>query len=656
MKKQLLSILLCLILISTATPVVHAEKAKYYINPYFDNVGVFKEGLVAVQKENKWGYIDKAAKEVIKMQYEDAMDFSEGLAAVKKNGKWGFIDKAGNEIIPFKYDNVRRFYKGTATVQMKLSETEGSTVNNLGGGFVELYIDMKGNQVPDPRDSPEDHLNDGMFMFHQDNSSQWGYKDKNGNVVVKPIYADLGNFFEGLARATRYPDTGFINMEGKEVIKPQFKAAKDFSGGYAAVKKDDGWNGKWGFIDKSGKEVVEAQFYDVRSFSEGIAGVQEYTAYGHGLWGFILAPNQAASVKPDLGRWEAEKAQALSDFVVKPVYDEVREFHNGMAAVAIGVYPFPVKWGFVDKSGKEAVKPKYDRVYDFSDDLGMVIIGKDQNSKYGFVDKQGNEIIKPKYMYAEPFFEGKALVAKGAYSEVLIDKTGRELKENVKKYKADKFIKTSDKSLGRFMTNGKWGLTDNMSDKVIVPAKYDDAMNYAGGIAAVKLNGKWGYVDSSGKEIVKPQFDDAGYFSNDILAAVKINKKWGFVNKSGKLVIDAKYDFVVVGFSKEDGLAAVSENGKFGYIDMKGNWVVQPQFNYASVFREGLSGVRTETFEEGLFGSSMIDGNWGVIDKTGKMVLSPKRYAYVGQFYEGLASVYKNEKWGFIAKPGLRNN
>ena len=55
----------------------------------------FKEGLAAVKKDEKWGYIDKNEKIIIPFQYDDASEFSEGLAAVEKNGKWIYIDKTG---------------------------------------------------------------------------------------------------------------------------------------------------------------------------------------------------------------------------------------------------------------------------------------------------------------------------------------------------------------------------------------------------------------------------------------------------------------------------------------------------------------------------------------------------------------------------------
>lgn len=57
---------------------------------------------VAYSKE-KYGYIDRTGKEVIKPQYEIARYFSEGIAVVGKKikedgreiSKYGFIDKKG---------------------------------------------------------------------------------------------------------------------------------------------------------------------------------------------------------------------------------------------------------------------------------------------------------------------------------------------------------------------------------------------------------------------------------------------------------------------------------------------------------------------------------------------------------------------------------
>lgn len=53
----------------------------------------------------KYGYIGRSLKLEIALIYENAMDFSEGMAAVKKDGKWGYINESGVTVIPFEFDS-----------------------------------------------------------------------------------------------------------------------------------------------------------------------------------------------------------------------------------------------------------------------------------------------------------------------------------------------------------------------------------------------------------------------------------------------------------------------------------------------------------------------------------------------------------------------
>lgn len=69
---------------------------------------------------------------MIDILYEYAESFKEGLAAVRKNEKFGFINKQNEVIIPFKYDNVYSFIYGEAKVVI---------------GKESFYIDKKGNRI-----------------------------------------------------------------------------------------------------------------------------------------------------------------------------------------------------------------------------------------------------------------------------------------------------------------------------------------------------------------------------------------------------------------------------------------------------------------------------------------------------------------------------
>ncbi len=65
------------------------------IEPVFDNVLDFSEGLAGVLKDDKWGFIDKTGKIVIEPRFDDANSFENGVAKVEFEGKTGFIDKKG---------------------------------------------------------------------------------------------------------------------------------------------------------------------------------------------------------------------------------------------------------------------------------------------------------------------------------------------------------------------------------------------------------------------------------------------------------------------------------------------------------------------------------------------------------------------------------
>ena len=97
--------------------------------------------------------------------------------------------------------------------------------------------------------------------------------------------------------------------------------------------------------------------------------------------------------------------------------------------------------------------------------------------------------------------------------------------------------------------------------------------------------------------------------------------------------------------SFHEGLALVQRNRLWGYIDVEGNEVIPCIYigteygNYAFPFSEGLAAVRSK------------DGNYGYINAKGEMVIKPQ-WSDVGNFSEGVASVFMDGKLNFIDKTG----
>ncbi|EQA5280589.1 WG repeat-containing protein [Campylobacter coli] len=52
------------------------------------------------------GLIDKSGKFVIKPKFDSIWSFREGLVKVGLNGKYGFIDKSGKIVIEPKFDDI----------------------------------------------------------------------------------------------------------------------------------------------------------------------------------------------------------------------------------------------------------------------------------------------------------------------------------------------------------------------------------------------------------------------------------------------------------------------------------------------------------------------------------------------------------------------
>ena len=75
------------------------------------------EARLPFEQDGRYGYKDKTGTHiVISARYDSARGFSEGLAAVKKNGRWGYISPDGRAVILPLYHDAQDFRNGRALV------------------------------------------------------------------------------------------------------------------------------------------------------------------------------------------------------------------------------------------------------------------------------------------------------------------------------------------------------------------------------------------------------------------------------------------------------------------------------------------------------------------------------------------------------------
>lgn len=141
----------------------------------------FSEGLVAVYRNNKLGYMNKNRELVVPYRYQYASDFKDGLAIVSENGKVGAINHQGNTIIPFKFDYLSDYSEGLAVYSEK---------NHWNDDFQYGFIDKKGNISLKAKWDSANNFSEGLAAVRVSDGEdgKWGIIDRNGNFIVPPKY------------------------------------------------------------------------------------------------------------------------------------------------------------------------------------------------------------------------------------------------------------------------------------------------------------------------------------------------------------------------------------------------------------------------------------------------------------------------------------
>lgn len=228
-----------------------------------------------------------------------------------------------------------------------------------------------------------------------------GFVGEDGKWAIRPQWDRVGPFTDktGLAAVKKDGVWSYVNTSGETVIKldADVRLAGSFSEGKAWVMNGQK---KFGCIDETGQWIIPPAFEDVRNFSQGYAVVRRLQPGG-------LA--ECRMVTP-----EGRESQA---FLCEADQASLGWFSEGMAWVRM--LPSEAKdktywWGYLGLNGKMQIQGglgSWKRVSDFSAGLGLVQLS---SGEYQYLDKEGQVRVKGSWDRAQPFYEGRF----GAYAAV----------------------------------------------------------------------------------------------------------------------------------------------------------------------------------------------------------------------------------------------
>ena len=198
---------------------------------------------------------------LLKAEYEVISEFSEGIAAVKKNGKWGYVSEQGTEILAPAYEVAYPFHEGMAVLASN-DHTLVAIVDRSGKltrisdkmqidsrfavfsdglllvakGKKKGYLNTEGRLSIDCKYDFAQPFSEGLAAAVLDSRQCycWYYIDVNGRAVFhlsdlkKDVYWALG-FHEGIALVLHSKGAIFVNKNGQElkVNMPQITPPED---------------------------------------------------------------------------------------------------------------------------------------------------------------------------------------------------------------------------------------------------------------------------------------------------------------------------------------------------------------------------------------------------------------------------------------------
>ncbi len=527
------------------------RRGNVLLKPEYTKIEPFKDGLAAIVKGDKYGYINENLDFVIECKYSAVGSFNpEGFCWVAKGGKmsggkitgakYGVVNMSGREIIKPDYQLL-----GTFSERIFISHPIITGMLNSQQGVKMLKeLAKKNNKGMGAKGFLAGYTGDTKNLLEEAKERATKTTQQFVDQIVASVPKDVGDL---LTETSDYALLGYKFLTG-ELYTP---LDMSLDGNFAVSKNKmfiDGpftfdlrVNDKIGIIDQNGQTVVKPGQFGLSLLpTEGLIPVIKRGKKNSFQFNFCTSDGKLI-----LKKW----AQGTG----------VIPFQNGTAVIAAETGSYIIdKSGAVVSSDYELILPQTEGNYIVKSPAG-----------YGLVSGvTGQEIVHPDHSVILPAADGMYCTRKDP--------------------------------------NGQYGYL-NAEGKYIIEPKYTAARSFRNGVATVSTSDGWGFIKTDNTPLINFEWDDALPYSHD-------NQKYCWVKKDGMwncLVVgtgnkafDNTY-FSATNFNA-DGVSTVGNaDGLFGTIDTNGTTILPIRFSNPGIIGQATSAM----MQQGLDTMSEIEAH-----------------------------------------------
>lgn len=536
----------------------------------YDKISSGRNGFI-VEQNGLFGIADKKGELIGKLEYDSIRVLNQNYLVKKKN-KYGLLQNDGKSLLSVKYDKILGGNSTATLVQNKK-------------GSVQLVFNKSEKKLPGKVEYANFYHNTTIIKsggkfglvtdkvvvpFEYDSIAQSLTKNKNPQQKFSQFdfrHLNSTNAFEMLVE--KNGKLGLVSSEGELIYPPENdEIIREKVMGYILAKKND----LFSIYFTSSKQKTDFEFSQVRTDGYGFVMATKNNKQGaFDLKGKEIVPfeydNTGIYQLSGLGlRVTKDRKKGIINkegkIIIPPIYDDINTFYEGGFRELLKVKSGE-KTGIINLKNEIVIPIEFDWVGVENDYLKVATPGEDM--KFGLYDKEGKVIIPAEYQWITNSDTERSKITilkkeEGSYN--FLDQNNQLiLPENISEFG---YVHDEDLLLNPFSSNGnylmfvkdkngKYGLLNEITEKLSVPMVYDQIIQYftfdESTYYSVKKNGKFGLINEKNEVIIPIQYDDISLDfvyhknnDNEHEIVVAKGKKYGTVNLKNQIRIPFQYD------------------------------------------------------------------------------------------------------------------